>query len=147
MKRTQTYINTLILILLFFLTVFHDRSNISYPKTRKVDVVDTYNGVSVADPYRWLEDDQSNETNRWVKAQNRITEKFLRKIPFRDEIKDRLTVLNDYEKFSIPFQEGNNYYFYKNDGLQNQWVLYRQDNLNAEPEIVLNPNTFSDEHM
>jgi prolyl oligopeptidase len=145
MKQTQSYINTLILISLFIFTVYHDRSKITYPKTRKVDVVDTYHGVSVEDPYRWLEDDQSMQTNRWVKAQNRITEKFLRKIPFRKKIKNRLTELNDYEKWGTPFQEGNKFYFYKNDGLQNQWVLYRQDNLNTEPEIVLNPNTFSED--
>jgi prolyl oligopeptidase len=145
MKQTQSYINTLILISLFIFTVYHDRSKITYPKTRKVDVVDTYHGVSVEDPYRWLEDDQSMQTNRWVKAQNRTTEKFLRKIPFRKKIKNRLTELNDYEKWGTPFQEGNKFYFYKNDGLQNQWVLYRQDNLNTEPEIVLNPNTFSED--
>ena len=129
MNRTKTYITTVILIVLFVFTAKYHHGKITYPKTRKVDVVDTYHGVSVNDPYRWLEDDQSSQTNRWVRAQNRITNKFLKKISYRDKIKARLTELNDYEKFSIPFQQGDKFYFYKNDGLQNQWVLYTQDNL------------------
>ena len=117
MNRTKSYISTATLIVLFIFTAKYKYGKITYPKPRKVDVVDTYHGVSVNDPYRWLEDDQSIQTNRWVRAQNRITNRFLKKIPYRDKIKDRLTELNDYEKFSIPFQQGDKFYFYKNDGL------------------------------
>ena len=85
------------LIMLFILMVYNKQSSYDYPKTRKVDSVDVYHGVSVSDPYRWLENDQSIETNRWVKKQNRITNKFLKKIPYREKIKGRLTELNDYE--------------------------------------------------
>ena len=145
MNQIKTYLTTAILIVLFVFTAKYNHSTIIYPKPRKLDVVDTYHGISVSDPYRWLEDDQSSQTNRWVKAQNRVTNKFLKKIPYRDKIKERLTELNDYEKFSIPFQEGDKFYFYKNDGLQNQWVLYTQDNLNAEPAVLLDPNTFSED--
>ena len=120
MKIKQSLTPTIMLIMLFILMVYNKQSSYDYPKTRKVDSVDVYHGVSIADPYRWLENDQSIETARWVKKQNRITNKFLKKIPYREKIKGRLTELNDYKKFSIPFQEGDKYYFYKNDGLQNQ---------------------------
>ncbi|MEM0516315.1 prolyl oligopeptidase family serine peptidase [Pseudoalteromonas sp. YIC-827] len=115
---------------------------ISYPITRKGEVVDTYFDQQVADPYRWLEDDMSSETAQWVEAQNKVTFGYLEQIPFRDELKQRLKTLMDYEKVSAPFTEGDYSYFYKNDGLQNQYVLYRQKG-EGEVEVFLDPNTFS----
>ncbi len=117
---------------------------IVYPETRKDDVVDTYFGHQVADPYRWLEDDLSDETAAWVKAQNKVTFDYLNQIPYREAIEKRLRTLMDYEKVTAPFTEGKYTYFYRNDGLQNQYVLYRQLN-GGEPEVFLDPNTFSDD--
>lgn len=114
-----------------------------YPETKKVDTIDTYFGVKVADPYRWLEDDNSAETKAWVEAQNKLTFDYLAKIPFRDKIKERLTKIWDYPKMSAPFQEGGKYFMYKNNGLQNQSVLYIMDELESEPKVILDPNTLS----
>jgi prolyl oligopeptidase len=115
---------------------------LSYPETRKDSVVDEYFGQQVADPYRWLEDDMSDETAAWVKAQNEVSFGYLENIPFRQKVTDRLTELWNYEKYSAPFKEGKYTYFYKNDGLQNQSVLYRESE-GGEPEVFLDPNTFS----
>ncbi|TFH91628.1 prolyl oligopeptidase family serine peptidase [Vibrio ouci] len=117
---------------------------IQYPNTKTVDVVDEYFGTQVKDPYRWLEDDRSNDTAGWVEAQNKVTFDYLEQIPYRDQIEQRLTQLMDYEKVGSPFKEGKYTYFYKNDGLQNQDVLYRQLG-DGEPEVFLDPNTFSEE--
>ncbi|MBG6236046.1 prolyl oligopeptidase [Pedobacter sp. CAN_A7] len=114
----------------------------TYPETKKEDVKDTYFGTTVADPYRWLEDDRSEATKAWVTAQNEVSQKYFAQIPFRGAIKDRLTKLMNYEKYSQPFKEGGYTYFYKNSGLQNQSVLYRQ-NEGGEAEVFLDPNTFS----
>jgi prolyl oligopeptidase len=114
----------------------------SYPKTAKGNVTDDYFGTNVADPYRWLENDTSAETKAWVIAENKVTQNYLSQIPYRDAIKKKLAVLWNYEKFSAPFKEGRYTYFYKNDGLQNQSVLYRQL-ADGQPEIFLNPNEFS----
>ncbi|MEZ4722747.1 MAG: prolyl oligopeptidase family serine peptidase [Flavobacteriales bacterium] len=120
-----------------------EEAKITYPETRKdTTVVDDYFGTKVADPYRWLEDDLSDETAAWVKAQNDLTFSILDKIPYRQAIKNRLTELWDYEKFSAPNQHGDFTYFYKNDGLQNQSVLYRQKG-EGEAEVFLDPNMFS----
>lgn len=116
--------------------------SVTYPETKKVDTVDTYFGEQIADPYRWLEDDRSKETEAWVKAQNEVTFSYLDKIPFRKQLKERMEKLWNYEKISAPFKEGNYTYFYKNNGLQNQSVLYRKDK-NGKEEIFLDPNTFS----
>jgi prolyl oligopeptidase len=116
--------------------------SVTYPETKKVDTVDTYFGEQIADPYRWLEDDRSAETEAWVKAQNEVTFGYLEKIPFRKQLKERMEKLWNYEKISAPFKEGNYTYFYKNNGLQNQSVLYRKDK-NGKEEIFLDPNTFS----
>ncbi len=118
--------------------------SMSYPETRKGDVVDTYFGTEVADPYRWLEDDRSEETENWVKAQNEVTFAHLESIPYRETIEKRLTELWNYEKISAPFKEGDYTYFYKNDGLQNQYVVYRQKG-DEDPEVFLDPNTFSED--
>lgn len=115
---------------------------VSYPETKKVDTVDVYFGESVADPYRWLEDDLSDETAAWVKAQNEVTFGFLNQIPYRDQIRQRLEQVWNYERISAPFKEAGYTYFYKNDGLQNQSVLYRKDE-NGNEEVFLDPNTFS----
>ena len=117
-------------------------SSLKYPKTNEGNVIDTYFDTKVADPYRWLEDDRSKETDAWVDAQNKVTFDYLNKIPFRAAYKARLEKLWNYEKFSAPFKEGAYTYFYKNNGLQNQFVLWREK-LGTEPEIFLDPNTFS----
>ncbi len=101
-------------------------------------------GHTVNDPYRWLEDDRSEETEKWVKEENAVTFGYLEKIPFRKDLKNRLEQLWNYEKLSSPFNEGDYTYFYKNDGLQNQYVLYRQKE-NQEAEVFLDPNSFSDD--
>jgi prolyl oligopeptidase len=113
-----------------------------YPETKKTEVTDTYFGTAVKDPYRWLEDDRAADTKQWVEAQNRVTQDYLAKIPFRNEIKSRLEKLWNYEKYTAPFKEGDYTYFYKNDGLQNQYVLYRQKK-GGQPEVFLDPNKFS----
>jgi prolyl oligopeptidase len=116
-----------------------------YPVTNKVDTVDTYFGTAVADPYRWLEDDNSEETAEWVKAENEVTFGYLDQIPFRTKVKERLEQIWDYPKYGTPFKEGENYFFFKNDGMQNQYVMYIQKGLDAEPEVFLDPNTFSED--
>jgi len=115
---------------------------VKYPKTKTVDSVDIYFDVKVKDPYRWLEDDRSKETQAWVKAQNKITNAYLDKIPFRNQLKERLSNLWNYEKVGAPFVEGDWTYFSKNEGLQNQNVIYRTKD-DSEPEVFLDPNTFS----
>ena len=119
-------------------------NSLDYPETKKGTVVDTYFGENVADPYRWLEDDMSDETAQWVKTQNNLTFSYLEQIPYRDTLKQRLEKLMNYEKISAPFTEGDYTYFYKNDGLQNQYVLYRSKE-GGEAEIFLDPNTFSED--
>lgn len=116
--------------------------SISYPETKKVDSTDHYFGTEIKDPYRWLEDDRSEETALWVKTQNKITFGYLNQIPYRNALKERLEKLWNYEKLGSPFNEGNHTYYFKNDGLQNQSVLYRKNN-NGTEEIFLDPNTFS----
>ncbi len=116
---------------------------IKYPDARKTDQIDDYHGVKVADPYRWLEDLDSQETARWVEAQNNLTFAFLNDIPQRNAIKDRITKLWNYEKFGIPFKEGNRYFYSRNSGLQNQSVIYTVSSLNAQPRVLLDPNTLS----
>jgi prolyl oligopeptidase len=117
-------------------------NTMTYPKTNKIDISDTYFGNTIKDPYRWLEDDRSTETKAWVEAENLVTQNYLNRIPFRSAIKSSLETLWNYEKFTAPFKEGEFTYFYKNDGLQNQYVLYRQKE-KGNPEVFLNPNNFS----
>ncbi|MFY8036767.1 MAG: prolyl oligopeptidase family serine peptidase [Cyclobacteriaceae bacterium] len=119
------------------------KSMIAYPVSEKGTVADTLFGTVVADPYRWMEDDTAKATANWVKAQNEVTFGFLDKIPYRAALKERLKALYNYERLSAPFKEGNYYYFYKNDGLQNQSVLYRKTNEKGAAEEFLNPNNFS----
>ncbi len=117
-------------------------AQIKYPQTKKIDKVDSYFETKISDPYRWLEDDRSTETADWVKAQNQLTFGYLSAIPFRNTIKERMEKLWNYEKVSAPFKEGKYTYYYKNNGLQNQSVLYRKDAAGTE-ELFLDPNTFS----
>jgi prolyl oligopeptidase len=114
-----------------------------YPVSRKSNQVDNYHGTSVADPYRWLENPDSEETKAWVKAQNDVTFAYLQQIPARDKIKQRLTKLWDFERYGIPFKEGSRYFYYKNNGLQNQSVLYTLRNLDGQPRVLLDPNQLS----
>jgi prolyl oligopeptidase len=115
----------------------------SYPATKKVGQVDDYFGTKVADPYRWLEDDNAAEVKDWVQAENTVTFGYLGKIPFRDKIKQRLTEIYNYPRYSSPFRAGEYYFFYKNDGLQNQSVCYVQKGLDGTPEVFFDPNTLS----
>ena len=116
---------------------------VQYPKTRKVDHADTYHGVRVADPYRWLEDDNAPETAAWVEAQNKVTNGYLEQIPYRARIKERLEQLYNYPKIGAPSRKGEYFTFSKNDGLQNQSVLYIQKGLDGAPEVLLDPNKWS----
>lgn len=117
---------------------------INYPVTAKGNVADTFFGTIVHDPYRWLEDDLSEQTAAWVQEQNIVTFGYLEQIPYREAIMERLTKMWNYEKYTIPFKEGDYIYFSKNDGLQNQYVIYRQKE-GGEPELFLDPNTFSED--
>jgi prolyl oligopeptidase len=120
-------------------------AQLKYPDTKKVDVVDDYHGTKVADPYRWLEDDNSAETAAWVKEENKITDEYLSKIPFREKLRQRFEQLYNFPKYSAPFREGDKYYFFKNDGLQNQSVLYVKDKLDGESSVFLDPNKLSED--
>ena len=144
-----TFKNSLIALVIMFPIFAQAQKNntlqkmaITYPETKKENIKDTYFGTVVEDPYRWLEDDRAEDTKAWVKAENAVTQKYLAQIPFRKVIKERLTKLMNYEKYSQPFKEGDFTYFYKNTGLQNQSLLYRQKE-GGEPEVFLDPNTFS----
>ncbi|MDP2037656.1 MAG: S9 family peptidase, partial [Ignavibacteria bacterium] len=119
--------------------------SINYPITKKVDQVDDYHGTKVADPYRWLEDNNSAETVAWVEAQNKLTQDYLAQIPYRDKIKKRLTDLWNYERYSAPRKIGDYYTFSKNDGLQEQSVIYIQKGLSEKPEVLLDPNKLSND--
>ncbi|MDZ7292090.1 MAG: prolyl oligopeptidase family serine peptidase [candidate division KSB1 bacterium] len=116
---------------------------LQYPITAKVDHTDTYFGTTVPDPYRWLEDDNSPETAQWVQEQNKVTFGYLEKIPYRQQIKERLEKIYNYPKYSQPFRKGKYFFFSKNDGLQNQSVLYIQKGLDGQPEVLIDPNKFS----
>jgi prolyl oligopeptidase len=121
-------------------------NKLDYPATEKGTVVDNYFDTEVADPYRWLEDDLSEETAQWVEAQNEVTFNYLDQIPFRDKIKKQLEKIWNYEKVGSPRKHGDYYYFYKNDGLQNQYVLYRMEELaTEEAETFIDPNKFSED--
>jgi prolyl oligopeptidase len=118
---------------------------LNYPLPHKSEQVDDYHGTLVADPYRWLEDPDSEETKVWIEAENQITFAYLDEISVREQIQQRLTKLWDYEKYGIPFKEGENYFYFKNDGLQNQSVLYTLKSLDDEPRVLLDPNKLSDD--
>ncbi len=132
---------------IFILGIFWScETSIQYPETQKKLHSDFYHGIEVSDPYRWLEDDMSDETGEWVKSQNTVTSRFLRKIGFRKKLERRIKKLNDYEKIGAPFKEGDYEYFYKNSGLQNHSVVYRtRIGSSQDPEVFIDPNTFSDD--
>lgn len=135
----------LFLLILPFLSTAITAQSTKYPVTKKVDQVDDYHGTKVADPYRWLEDNNSAETAAWVEAQNKLTQDYLAQIPYRDKIKKRLTDLWNYERYSAPRKIGGNYTFSKNDGLQEQSVIYIQKGLSGKPELLLDPNKLSND--
>jgi prolyl oligopeptidase len=120
-----------------------EAQKLKYPVTKKVDHVDTYFGVEVPDPYRWLEDETSHERDAWIEEQNKVTFGYLETIPFRPQLKQRLEQLYNYTKYYEPFRKGEYFFFFKNDGLQNHNVLYMQKGLEGTPEVLLDPNTFS----
>lgn len=123
----------------------HRVAQVTYPETKTCDTVDVYFGVEVADPYRWLENDTSAETEAWVAAENAVTQAYLNSLPMRDKLAKRLTELLNYEKIGTPVKHHGKWYFYRNDGLQNQYVLYEMDSLGGEPRVLLDPNTLSED--
>jgi prolyl oligopeptidase len=118
-------------------------AQLQYPVTKKVDQTDDYFGTKVMDTYRWLEDDKSAETKEWVTAENAVTQSYLAKIPYRKNFREAIEKVFNYPKYSAPFRKGEWFYFYKNDGLQNQSVLYRQKGLGGKVDEVLDPNKLS----
>jgi len=122
-----------------------NKSKVKYPETKKSEVVDTYFGVQVQDPYRWLEDEKSEEVASWVQAQNKVTFDYLNRIPFRNAIKERLTSLWDYTIMYSPFTKGDKTFFFKREGLQNQGVLFVQNSNEAEAKVLIDPNEFSED--
>ncbi len=128
----------------FFMMVSCAQKSIEYPTTKKVDIIDNYFGTEIVDPYRWLENDTSTETEEWVKAENEVTFAYLAELPNREKIRQRLTELMDYPKYGVPTKEAGKYFFFKNDGLQNQSVLYMTKSLDDEAKVLLDPNTLSE---
>jgi prolyl oligopeptidase len=144
MKKRSILI-ALPLITGFIMISCQGEKGIKYPKTATVDVVDNYFGVEVPDPFQWLEDDNSPQTKAWVEAQNKVTFDFLGNIAFRGQIRERLTQIWDFERYSAPFWKGDNYFYYKNDGMQNQSVLYVKNGLEGESRVFLDPNAMSED--
>ncbi|HTD93298.1 MAG TPA: hypothetical protein VK644_05785, partial [Chitinophagaceae bacterium] len=134
-----------LLSLLLMSSTIAAHAQLQYPQTKKTTVTDDYHGIKVEDPYRWLEDDHATDTKEWVKEQNKVTFGYLATIPFRDKVKKRLEQLWNYPKYSSPFKKADRYYFFKNDGLQNQSIMYSQLGLDGTPEEFLNPNTLNKE--
>lgn len=132
-----------VLLMMSLISSSFAQTRIEYPKTNTVDQVDEYHGIKVSDPYRWLENPDSPESRAWIEAQNRVTFDYLSKIPQREAIEKRLTELWNYEKYSAPFKRGNRYFYYKNDGLQNQSVLYVATSVNDPGKVLLDPNKLS----
>ena len=143
MKTLQFSI--IVSILIFMASCESKIKHLDYPKAETVDSVDTYFGHKVSDPYRWLEDDNSDETAEWVKAENNVTHDYLSQIPLREDLEKRLTKIWNYPKYGVPFKKGDNYFFFKNNGIQNQSVLYITDDLNKQAMILLNPNLLADD--
>ncbi len=135
-----------LIVFIVLLTACHSRSaKPTYPATKKVDQVDDYFGTKVADPYRWLEDDNAAEVKAWVQAENAVTLGYLEKIPFREKLRRRLTDVFNYPRYSSPLRVGEYYFFYKNDGLQNQSIIYIQKGLDGTPQVFIDPNLLSED--
>ena len=134
---------TLIMTMAIIATNLLQAQSLQYPKAAKDGTVDDYFGVKVADPYRWLENDTSAQTAAWVEAENKVTNAYLQKIPFREKLLKRLTELSNYEKIGAPRKRHGKWYFFRNNGLQNQYVMYQMDELGGEPRVFLDPNTLS----
>ena len=145
MTLSQSRLLLLLAMLTLVSTTRADDARLGYPDTRRVEHVDTYHGTKVADPYRWLEDDvrHAPEVAEWVKTENRLTESYLAAIPQRETIRRRLTELWDFAQYSPYMKEGGRYFYLKNDGLQNQPVLYVTDSLDGQPRVLIDPNTWS----
>ncbi len=137
--------STSVIALIVLVSINFAQNHLTYPKAKKEDVKDNYFGTIVSDPYRWMEDDESPEVKQWVEQENKVTFDYLSKIPFRNKIKERFEKLLNYPKYSAPFKAGEKFFFYKNDGLQNQSVLYIQKGLNGDPEVFLDPNKLSED--
>ncbi len=135
----------LLMVSIGFPTLAQENKPLTYPKAEKSDVVDVYHGVEVADPYRWLEDTESNETALWIKAENEVTRSYLDKLPGREALRSRLTELWNYERFSAPIVRGERYFYTRNDGLQNQSVLFVAEGLDAPRRVLLDPNGLSED--
>jgi prolyl oligopeptidase len=137
------------IILLGFMAIACNTSDnfpliqVNYPKTEKDTVIDNYFGMDIPDPYRWLEDDRSEKTTEWVKSENEVTFDYLKKIPFREQVRERINKTANYERYGLPFKKNNKYYFFKNTGLQNQSVLYVAESKTDEGKVFLDPNAFS----
>jgi len=126
-----------------FKEISQKNKELIYPQTSKGYVVDNYFGQEVSDPYRWLEDDNSPETLEWVRQQNEVTSSYMSKVEYRDDLRNRLEQLYDYTKYGAPFKEGENYFYFKKEGLQNQSVLYISQSIEDEGKVFLDPNTLS----
>ena len=137
-------IKNLLIAAALFSSISINAQTVNYPVTKKTDVVTDYHGIKVTDPYRWLEDDNSTETKDWVKAENKVTRQYLDAIPFRNKIRERLEKIWNFAKYGVPHQEGKYIIFTKNDGMQNQSVLYIQEGLNGTPRVLLDPNKISE---
>src|SRR4051794_4853290 len=137
--RMKHAVRGLPVALAFAAIVSAQPASLSYPVAKKVEQVDVYHGVKVADPYRWMEDDNAPATAAWVEAENKVTFPYLEAIPYRRQFQDRVKALNNYVKYSSPSRKGPYYFFFKNDGLQDQSVLYIQKGLDGTPEVLLDP--------
>jgi prolyl oligopeptidase len=135
----------ILISLLFTILCLNTFSQMIYPETKVIKQIDNYHGVKVEDPYRWLEDDNSAETKTWVEVENKVTNRYLSQITFRENLKERLTALWNFDKMSTPFKKGKLFFSFKNNGLQNQSVLYSQASLQDNPIVVLDPNTLSND--
>ncbi|MDP2723442.1 MAG: prolyl oligopeptidase family serine peptidase [Bacteroidales bacterium] len=145
MKKQLIFLVTLSFMMTTACMQNKQHAKLKYPVAKKVDTVDTYFTHQVADPFRWLEDDNSAETAEWVAEENAITNEYLGKIPFREQLRKRLTDIWNYPKYGVPFKKGDHYFFFKNDGIQNQSVLYIQDTPESEPTVLLDPNSLSED--
>ena len=144
--RNKVLILTIIFSLIFLPACqkkIEEKQQLTYPVSKKIDHVDDYFGTKVEDPYRWMEDETSEEVKKWIEAQNELTFSYLEKIPFREKIRQRLTEVYNYPKQSSPRRAGEYYFFNKNDGLQNQSVIYVQKGLEGQPEVFIDPNELS----